>query len=68
MIRSIYTINRSMNVLQKKQENASANIANINTPGYKFQDLISSSLESHQRLIHAADETLSKAVNEIGRV
>lgn len=29
---------------------------------------ISREFESHQKLIHAADETLSKAVNEIGRV
>lgn len=36
-----------MNVLQEKQENASANIANVNTPGYKFQDIITSTLESH---------------------
>ena len=52
MIRSIYTINRNMNILQKKQENTSANIANVNTPGYKFQDIIQSTLESKEMINH----------------
>ena len=47
MIRSIYTVNRNMNILQKKQENTSANIANVKTPGYKFQDIIQSTMESY---------------------
>lgn len=50
MIRSLYTVNRSMNVLQKKQENTSANFANVNTPGYKFQGMVQSTLETHQML------------------
>ncbi|WP_369695502.1 flagellar basal body protein, partial [Alkalibaculum bacchi] len=44
MIRSLYTLNRNMNVLQKKQENVSANITNVNTVGYKFQDMVQSTL------------------------
>lgn len=50
MIRSIYTINRNMNILQKKQENTSANIANTNTPGYKYQNIIQSTLESKEMI------------------
>ena len=53
MIRSIHTVNRNMNILQKKQENTSANIANVNTPGYKFQNILTSSLESHVLVNHA---------------
>lgn len=45
MIRSLYTLNRNMNILQKKQENTSSNIANVNTTGYKFQNIIQSTLE-----------------------
>lgn len=37
-----------MNVLQKKQENVSANITNVNTVGYKFQDMVQSTLESKE--------------------
>jgi flagellar basal-body rod protein FlgG len=46
MIRSIDTLNRNMNILQKKQENVSTNIANTNTPGYKYQQVVQSTLES----------------------
>lgn len=41
-----------MNILQKKQENTSANLANINTPGYKFQDMVQSTLETQQMINH----------------
>lgn len=47
MIRSIDTLNRNMNILQKKQENASTNIANTNTPGYKYQQVVQTTLENH---------------------
>lgn len=50
MIKSIHTINRNMNILQKKQENTSANIANVKTPGFKFQDIVQSTLESKEML------------------
>lgn len=53
MIRSIYTVNRNMNILQKKQENTSANIANVNTTGYKFQNILTSSLDSKVIVNHA---------------
>lgn len=45
MIRSLYTLNRNMNILQKKQENTSANMSNVNTTGYKFQNIIQSTIE-----------------------
>ena len=45
MLRSVETINRNMNVLHKKLENTGANISNVNTPGYKFQNIIQSTLE-----------------------
>lgn len=48
MIRSLYTVNRSMNVLQKKQENTSNNVSNSNTPGYKFKSIMQSTMEPHQ--------------------
>lgn len=48
MLRSTETINRNMNILQKRLENASANITNVNTPGYKFQNIVQSTMESHE--------------------
>jgi flagellar basal-body rod protein FlgG len=42
-----------MNVLQKKQENNAANTANVNTPGYKYQQLIQTAMEEHEVYNHA---------------
>jgi flagellar basal-body rod protein FlgG len=53
MIRSLYTINRSLNVIQKKQENTSSNIVNANTPGYKFQGVLQSTMESREMINYA---------------
>ncbi|HPP32236.1 MAG TPA: flagellar basal body protein [Soehngenia sp.] len=50
MIRSLYTINRNLNVIQKKQENTSSNIVNANTPGYKFQGVLQSTMESREMI------------------
>lgn len=50
MIKSLHTVNRNMNILQKKQENTSANIANVKTPGFKFQDIVQSTLESRDMI------------------
>lgn len=47
MIKSFNTLNKSMNVLQKKQETISHNVANVNTPGFKYQDVIQRTQESH---------------------
>ena len=52
MIRSINSINKSMNVLQKKQENTGANIANTNTSGYKFQDITQTTTKNHTMINH----------------
>lgn len=60
MIRSFYTVNRNMNILQKKQENTSANISNINTPGYKFQNMVVSTLETCEMVNHAGGNGLNK--------
>lgn len=48
MIRSINTANKNMNILQIRLENTNASIANVNTPGYKFQDLVQSTKESQE--------------------
>lgn len=53
MIRTMYTVNRSMNVLQKQQENTSGNISNANTPGYKFNNVMQSTLRSHEMINYA---------------
>lgn len=50
MIRSLYTTNRNMNVLQKKLENSGANIANVKTPGYKFQKILQSTLPAEDMI------------------
>lgn len=60
MIRSIYTINRNMNILRKKQENTSGNIANLNTPGYKFQDIVQSTLESKEMINYAGGNDINQ--------
>lgn len=44
MIRSIDIVTRNFNILQEKQKNLSANTANMMTPGFKYQQLIQSTL------------------------
>lgn len=53
MIRSIDIVTRNFNVLQEKQKNLSANTANMTTPGFKYQELIQSTLPSEVALNHA---------------
>ena len=50
MLRSVETVNRNMNVLQKKLENSGSNISNVNTPGYKFQGIVQSTMEAQEML------------------
>lgn len=50
MIRTFNTVNKNMNILQTKQENVSANVTNVNTPGYKFQEVIQSTLDTQQMI------------------
>ncbi|MFZ7120953.1 MAG: flagellar hook-basal body protein [Eubacteriaceae bacterium] len=60
MIRSLYTTRRYMNVLQKKQENTSSNIANVNTYGYKFQNVIHSTLESQDLINYSGGNNINE--------
>ena len=41
-----------MNILQTKQENVSANVTNVNTPGYKFQEVIQSTRYTADDKLH----------------
>ena len=52
IIRSLYHVTRQMNILQKKQENAAANTANVNTPGYKYQELIQKAMKEYEVYNH----------------
>lgn len=45
MIRGIDTLSRSFNVLSEKQKNLATNTANVTTPGYKSQQLLTSATE-----------------------
>lgn len=65
MIRSIDTLSRNFDILQKKQENISANVANINTAGYKAQEIIQSTLQSKQMANHLGGPLLNQK-NDIG--
>ncbi len=60
MLRSTETINRNMNILQKRLENASANVTNANTPGYKFQNIVQSTMESHEMMNHSGGSRLDQ--------
>jgi flagellar basal-body rod protein FlgG len=46
--RGLYNVSRQMNVLQQKQENNAANTANVSTPGFKYQDLIQSTMKEYE--------------------
>lgn len=65
MLRSVETINRNMNVLHKKLENTGANITNVNTPGYKFQNIIQSTLEETPMFNYSGGANLDQR-QEIG--
>lgn len=65
MIRGIHTVNRNLNVLQKKIENTTANIANVKTPGYKFQDVVQSTMESHEMINYQGGSRVNRR-SEIG--
>lgn len=52
ILRSIYNTARQMNVLQKKQENSAANTANVNTPGFKYQELVQRAMQEHEVVNH----------------
>lgn len=65
MIRSIDVVNRNFSVLQEKQKNLSANTSNVNTPGFKFQSLIQSTLPREMAINHADGPRLGQ-VQELG--
>lgn len=46
MIRGFETLNRNIDILQKRQENISANIANVNTNGYLDKELFQKTLKN----------------------
>ncbi|EDP69227.1 flagellar hook-basal body complex protein [Carnobacterium sp. AT7] len=60
MIRSLTTLSNSINILQKKQENISANVANINTSGYKSQEIIQSTRASEMMSNHLGGPLLNQ--------
>lgn len=63
MIRSTYTLQRNLSVLQKKQENTSANVANINTYGYKSQQVIQKTEPEFQLHNYTNGSELNKRQN-----
>ena len=66
MIRSLHTANRNLNVLQKKLENNNANMANIKTPGYKFQSLLESTLDPEDMINYQGGKKVNKK-QELGK-
>ena len=122
MIRSMDTLQHNFNILQKKQEMVSSNIANVNTPDYEALKMVQGAdgqvtfvnhlggpernqrtnlgslslrteveevytveevnmademvelmkiareFEANQKALHASDETVRKAANELGKV
>lgn len=122
MIRSMDTLQHNFNILQKRQETVSSNIANVNTPEYEALKMVQGAdgqvtlvnhlggpernqrtnlgslslrtevaevyrleevnmademvelmkiareFEANQKALHASDETVRKAANELGKV
>lgn len=60
MIRSIDIVSRNFNVLQEKQKNLSSNTENISTPGFKYQQLIQSTLPEGDMLNFAGGVRLNE--------
>lgn len=65
MLRSIDTLNRNINIIEKRQEKTSSNIANANTSGYKFQDIIQITAEE-RALINFSGGEAKDELQEIG--
>ncbi|MGF2054413.1 flagellar hook-basal body protein [Vagococcus fluvialis] len=63
MIRSTYTLQRNLSVLQTKQENTSSNVANVNTYGYKSQQVIQKSDPEYQMHNYTAGANNNKRHN-----
>ena len=60
MIRTFNTVNKNMNILQTKQENTAANVTNVNTSGYKFQEIIQSTLETQQMINYTGGKNIDR--------
>ncbi|MFC6348067.1 flagellar hook-basal body protein [Vagococcus carniphilus] len=65
MIRSMNTLQKNLNILQKKQENISSNVSNINTYGFKKQQLIQKTEPEKEMFNHLNGPKLNKR-NDIG--
>ena len=65
MIRSMDTLQKSFNILQKKQENTSSNVSNVNTFGFKSQKIIQKTNKEKQMFNHLKGPQLNDK-NEIG--
>ncbi|MDN7145706.1 flagellar hook-basal body complex protein [Liquorilactobacillus mali] len=63
MIRGLDTIEQSLDVLLKRQENTSGNIANVNTTGYQAKQLFQSTLKEVQFVNHQGGSTVSEKQN-----
>lgn len=67
MLRSIDTLNRNINIIGKRQQKTSSNIANSNTSGYKFQDIIQITAEERALINFSGGEEKNK-LQEIGNL
>ena len=67
MIRGMDTLRKSINILQKKQENLSANVANVNTFGYKVQELTHRTQEEAQLINYAGGPEINRRT-ELGGI
>lgn len=65
MIRSIDIAQRNFNVLQEQQKNLSSNTENISTPGFKYQQLIQSTLEEGNMINFVGGSRMNQRV-ELG--
>jgi len=65
--RGLYNVSRQMNVLQQKQENTTANTANVSTPGFKYQDLIQRTMKEYE-LCNNAGGAESNQKQELGSI
>ncbi|MDG0126101.1 flagellar basal body protein, partial [Salmonella enterica subsp. enterica] len=59
------TLQKSFNILQKKQENTSSNVSNVNTFGFKSQKIIQKTDKEKQMFNHLKGPQLNDK-NEIG--
>lgn len=65
MIRGMITTNRNLHILEKKQENLSTSVANLNTAGYKEQEIIQSTLLEQNLFNHLEGPNLDQQL-EVG--